>query len=121
MLRSHPCAPDTRRLQERLLLEQARDTEDGLTANLYWSAPSAAASSLVAECRRDRMDLNRVKYLLRAYLRVRLAKARRLSRAACCQALTAGAAQIEEHVLHTIKEEELFARLSPQEQEFAKG
>jgi hypothetical protein len=31
------------------------------------------------------------------------------------------APQIEEHVLHTIKEEELFARLSPQEQEFAKG
>jgi hypothetical protein len=31
------------------------------------------------------------------------------------------APQIEEHVLHTIKEEQLFARLSPQEQEFAKG
>jgi hypothetical protein len=29
--------------------------------------------------------------------------------------------QIEEHVLHTIKEEQLFSRLSPHEQEFAKG
>jgi len=38
---SRGAAPDALRVQERLLLEQARDTEDGLTANLYWFAPAA--------------------------------------------------------------------------------
>jgi hypothetical protein len=75
------------------------------------------------------MDLNRVKFLLRAYLRVRLAKVRRRGllppqrtvQTMAAHALMPAARQIEEHVLHTIKEEQLFARLSPQEQEFAKG
>ena len=47
------------------------------------------------------MDLNRAKFLLRAYLRTRLLK-------------------IERHVIHIIKESHIFARLSEQEKEFAK-
>ena len=71
------------------------------------------------------MDLNRVKFLLRAYLRVRLAKARAwpLHGASLWLSLTQrpAARQIEEHVLYTIKDTQLLSRLSLQEQEFAKG
>ena len=45
-------------------------------------------------------ELNRVRFMLRAYYRTRLFK-------------------IEQHVVHVVKEEEVFARLSPQEQEYA--
>ena len=38
----HDHAPDARQPQERLLLEQSRDTEDGLTANLYWCGAGKA-------------------------------------------------------------------------------
>ena len=85
-------------------MEQTRDTEDKTTASLYWRgvqrwscSPSADSSSFPA-----RMDLNRVKYLLRSYLRVRLAK-------------------IEEHALHYLSAEANVERLSPQELVFAQG
>ena len=45
-------------------------------------------------------ELNRVRFMLRAYYRTRLFK-------------------IEKHVVHVVKEEEIFARLSTQEQEYA--
>ena len=73
------------------------------------------------------MDLNRVKYLLRAYHRVRLAKVRRVPEMARLRRglilITRACPQIEEHVLHYISSEggQLWARLSPHEQEFAKG
>ncbi len=80
----------------------------------------------VADLAADRMDLNRVKFLLRAYLRVRLAKvtaACTVQQGAGCSLTAAHAPQIEEHVLHIIASEggSLLARLSTQEQEFAKG
>jgi GINS complex subunit 4 len=47
-------------------------------------------------------ELNRVRFMLRAYYRTRLFK-------------------IEQHVVHVVKEEEVFARLSAREQEYATG
>ena len=49
-----------------------------------------------------RTEIKRIKYMLRVYLRTRLKK-------------------IETFVLHILNSEELYARLSEQEQEFARG
>lgn len=117
---------------------QVRDADDITTANLYWCAVAfrARACCLLTCGHASRMDLNRIKYLLRAYLRVRLAKVQawlrlrdrgspscafRLTLCSRARSNLRSSLQIEEHVLHTIKEEHLFNRLSPQEQEFAKG
>ena len=47
-------------------------------------------------------ELNRVRFMLRAYYRTRLFK-------------------IEQHVVHVVKEDDVFARLSAEEQEYAKN
>ena len=68
-----------RPVQEGELEAKTRDTHDITTASLYRCAVAVSPGSWAAPGRADallRMDLNRVKYLLRAYHRVRLTKVR---------------------------------------------
>ena len=68
-----------------------------------------------------RMDLNRVKFLLRAYLRTRLVKVG-AARTSLSRSPVHAGPQIEEHVFHYLSgEHNLLQRLSPHELAFAQG
>ena len=67
------------------------------------------------------MDLNRVKFLLRAYLRTRLVKVG-AARTSLSRSPVHAGPQIEEHVFHYLSgEHNLLQRLSPHELAFAQG
>eukprot|EP00898_Chlorokybus_atmophyticus_P000458 jgi/Chlat1/1412/Chrsp12S01986 len=78
------------------LLRDVTEQEEWLDENRPGDAATELASLL------QMMDVNRTRYLLRSYLRTRLAK-------------------IERHVLFTLKSDQLWNRLSEEEQQFARS